>query len=463
MPGLGGGGGTQFRWRGVIDTTVGYSRNSWGEYTVGGVRLGFVAPTRIPANSPAPNQPNTLWIEFVSSVITGPQGTQGSTGNATILVYIRAATMPSLPTDGMWDGTTLTLPAGYSATTPTGTDTLFALVAELDSSAQTFTAKTFFQAQGIRGRRGFAGGDSTVPGPVGPAGTGFVVLYQRAATEPSLPSDGAWDGTTLTFPTGWTRTDPDPASTDNLYSLLSELDSENNLFTPITIYSAQGVQGPAGQNAPHVQIEYSDDNGTTWHPSPPAVVTHLRVSTDNGTTWNNFAIPRGPQGGQGVPGGDSTVPGPAGSGYAILYRRQASRPPLPTSGSWNGQTIGLPTNWHLNDPNPSSPDPLWALLAELDSVNDEFYARIIFEEGGSGGGNVSYEAWDTNRSYNGGNFAYTSLSVYISRTDNNAGNNPDTDDGTNWGNLLSGDGAGVRRYGQLGDCDRSKRIYTYII
>ena len=60
MPGRGGGGGTQFRWRGVLDTTVKYSRNSWVEYTVGGVRLGFVAPTSIPANSPAPDQANTL-------------------------------------------------------------------------------------------------------------------------------------------------------------------------------------------------------------------------------------------------------------------------------------------------------------------------------------------------------------------------------------------------------------------
>ena len=381
------------------------SRNSWVEYTVGGVRLGFVAPTSIPANSPAPDQANTLWIEFVSSVLTGPQGVRGSTGRATVLVYIRAATEPALPTDGDWDGTTLTLPSGYSATTPTGTDTLFALVAELDSSAQTFTPKIHFQAQGIRGRRGFAGADSTVPGPVGPAGTGFVVLYQRAATEPGLPSDGAWDGTTLTLPTGWTRTDPDPASTDNLYSLLSELDSENNTFTPITVYSAQGVQGPAGQSAPHVQIQYSDDNGTTWHPNPPAIVTHLRVSTDNGTTWNNFAIPRGPQGIQGIPGGDSTVPGPAGSGYAILYRRQATRPPLPTTGGWNGQTITLPTNWHLNDPNPSSTEPLWALLVELDSVNDEFYARIIFEEGGSGGGGgggASFTLWTAGTATNEG-------------------------------------------------------------
>ena len=62
MPGLGGGGGQQFRYRGVLDTTVAYSRNSWVEFTVGTERLGFIAPTHIPANSPAPDQANTLWI-----------------------------------------------------------------------------------------------------------------------------------------------------------------------------------------------------------------------------------------------------------------------------------------------------------------------------------------------------------------------------------------------------------------
>ena len=435
--GAGGGGGQQFYYKGVLDTTVAYPADSWVEYTIGTDQLGFVAPVPIPANSPAPDQANTLWINFVSAVITGPQGVRGSIGSATILVYIRAASVPSLPTDGLWDGTTLTLPTGYSAIPPTGTDTLFALVVELDSSAQTFTSKVHFQAQGIRGLQGTAGLDSTVPGPVGPSGTGFVVLYQRAATEPSLPTDGAWDGTTITYPTGWTRTDPDPTSSDNLYSLLSELNSENNTFTPITIYSAQGVQGPAGQNAPNVIIRYSDD-GIDFYDTPPTTVAYLRVSTDNGNTYNTFEIPRGPQGIQGIQGiagSDSTVPGPAGSGYAILYRRQATRPPLPTSGAWNGQTLTVPTGWAEDDPNPGSTDTLWALLAELDSVNNTFSARLIFQDGGSGGSGSYLGPWDDQITYAIGNTVSTAISIYISRVASNLNNDPDTDT-TNWGDLL---------------------------
>ena len=109
MPGRGGGGGQQFRYRGVwVDQK--WSRNSWVEHTVGGNRLGFVAPTGIPLGSPAPGAANSLWIEFTASVITGPPGPRGHTGNATILAYIRSATVPTVPTDGDWDGTTLTLP-----------------------------------------------------------------------------------------------------------------------------------------------------------------------------------------------------------------------------------------------------------------------------------------------------------------------------------------------------------------
>ena len=63
MPGLGGGGGQQFRYRGVwVDQR--WSRNSWVEYTVGGNRLGFVAPTSIPMGSSAPGAANSLWIEY---------------------------------------------------------------------------------------------------------------------------------------------------------------------------------------------------------------------------------------------------------------------------------------------------------------------------------------------------------------------------------------------------------------
>ena len=50
--------------RGVLDTRVEYPHGSWIQYTVGGVRCWFLAPTSIPANSPAPDQVNTLWVEL---------------------------------------------------------------------------------------------------------------------------------------------------------------------------------------------------------------------------------------------------------------------------------------------------------------------------------------------------------------------------------------------------------------
>ena len=398
MPARGGRGGQQFRYRGVwVDQD--WSRNSWVEYTVGGNRLGFVAPTKIPSGSPAPGAANSLWIEFTASVITGPPGARGPIGNATILMYIRSATVPTLPTDGDWDGTALTLPVGYSLTNPTGTDVLYAVAAVLDSNIPELDAKVIFQAQGMRGAMG---ADSTVPGPqgtIGPPGNGFVILYQRNTTTPSLPTDGDWDGTALTLPAGWFRSDPDPTSSDNLWSLIGELDSVNDSFNPIEIFSARGIPGPQGAAAPQTRFRYSND-GIIYNDTPSGDITHLEVSTDGGANYTAFSLERGPMG---IPG---TV-GAAGDSADIQY-------------SING------VDWHD------------------DLEQDDVFIRFRVGTGswsigrrfvGTGGTGSDTEAWNGQTTYSIGDTAYTATSIYISRTDNNNGNNPDTDT-TNWGDLL---------------------------
>ena len=374
MPARGGRGGQQFRYRGAW-ADQDWARNSWVSYTSGGVTVGYVAPVAILAGSPAPGVTNSLWEQLISSVVTGPVGPRGNTGNANILVYIRASSIPSLPTDGMWDGTTLTVPVGYSITTPTGTDTLFALVAELDSANDLFIAKVHFQAQGIPGIQGAVGLASTVPGPQGHAGSGVALLFQRSGTTPSLPTDGMWDGSAITLPSGWFRADPDPASSENLWMLVSILDSINNAFDPVDIFSAQGIPGPRGASAPQVRIQYSNDDGVTYHNSPPSGdTTNLQLSTDGGANYQPFSLQQGPQG-IGLPG----------SGSITLFRRAATEPPVPSDGAWDGTNVTLPADWAAGDPDPHSTAQLWALYVILDSVNGTFTPALVFSAQGVGG------------------------------------------------------------------------------
>ena len=246
--------------------------------------------------------------------------------------------------------------------------------------------------------------DSTVPGPVGPPGSGIVLLYQRSATTPSLPTDGAWDGTSITLPTGWFRSDPDPSSSDNLWALLAELDSINNAFDALDIYSARGIPGPQGDPAPNVQIEFSSD-GTIFTTTPPSTdVTHLRVSTDGGLNFSTFSLLRGPTGLQGIPG----IAGTDGLSADIQY-------------SINGQ------DWHDS----LEQDDVW-IRFRVGTGSWSIGKNFV----GITGTGSDYEGpWDNQTNYDTANTVSRATSIYISRVDNNIGNDPALDT-TNWGDLL---------------------------
>ena len=83
-------------------------------------------------------------------------------------------------------------------------------------------------------------------------------------------------------------------------------------------------------------------------------IATLSSSTDSATYSNIIEVPRGPKGdagSTGPAGPASTEPGPAGSGFRMIFHESSSEPTLPTGGSWDGRTFRPPTNWSVNSPN----------------------------------------------------------------------------------------------------------------
>ena len=145
----GGGGGQQFRYRGIHDTAVEYRRNSW--VSDGGTpNVGYVATVNIPAGVALTDN---RWDQFVASVVTGPRGAQGLRGflgNGLLMVFTRFNGRPNDPTGLTWDGATQTLDVNlpWSLAQPTGTDLLHGALIAVDSTLDTATLIEQFQVGG---------------------------------------------------------------------------------------------------------------------------------------------------------------------------------------------------------------------------------------------------------------------------------------------------------------------------
>ena len=203
---------------------------------------------------------------------------------------------------------------------------------------------------------------------------------------------------------GWFRSDPDPSSGDNLWALLVELDSVNNAFDALDIYSARGIPGPRGAAAPNVQLTFSSD-GTIFTTSPPASdVTHLRISTDGGLNFSTFSLLRGPDGLRGISG----IGGIDGLSADIQYSINA-------------------VAWHDS----LEQDDVF-IRFRVGTGNWSIGRRFV---GTTGTGSDYKGQWNNQTTYGIGNTVSTATSIYISRITNNSGNDPDTDT-ANWGDLL---------------------------
>ena len=107
----------------------------------------------------------------------GQRGPQGFQGHFEVFWFMRSATVPTRPDAPTGDGITEdSVPAGWSRTTPSGTDTVYAVVAIWDPATDTFgTPSDVFEAGGQTGPRGPAGAPGTVV-TANPGGTGLPDL-----------------------------------------------------------------------------------------------------------------------------------------------------------------------------------------------------------------------------------------------------------------------------------------------
>ena len=257
----------QIRPRGAWSSAREYFANDWVSHTVMGQLRAYIAPEDIPAGDPAPGATNSEWAEFVSMLVTGPQGIQGN---------------------------------------------------------------------------------------VGQSGNSKTLIYRRAASTPSLPTGGSWNGTTFVLPTGWASSDPNPASTDILYACDTTLNSASNTVIYNFVFQSQGhqgtqgIQGIPGANAPDPIYQYSTD-GTNYTPTPSTTeaTVRMRVSVDGGTTYATWELPEGPPG---VGASDDII---------TVYTRSESEP-ASANGTLSGNTLASytpATNW--TEAIPTGTDPLW--------------------------------------------------------------------------------------------------------
>ena len=302
-----------------------------------------------------------LWVIRATAAATGATDTiantewavpalvaqDGATGNSTALVYIyqRSPTQPTLPSNTVTytfaTGNIATLNNGWSATVPAGTDPLWLAVASAVSNTGTDTiAANEWTTPVVLVQNGAAG-----------LNTAIVYIYQRAGSQPALPTLT----TTFTFATG-------------------ALTGLNNGWSN-TI--------PAGTNPLYVAAATASSSDTTDSIAANEWTTPV-VLAQNGT------------------------PGDMGfsSATVMLYQRTStnSAPGVSTTGSAtytfaSGAIANQPTGWTLNVPDASGGAYLWSIQATAvsnfpqDTIgNAEWSAPVLVTQNGIDGANATNTA-----------------------------------------------------------------------
>jgi len=222
----------------------------------------------------------------------------------------------------------------------------------------------------IKGTDGIDGNDGYSPtkGVDYYDGTGTYISYifLAATSQPSTPTGGTFDGTTETYPTGWSD---DPVSVlDNITyvskrTYTQQLDANGNASTNWTASSwsvptkfyEKGEQGL--QTYTHIKYSVNSD-GTDFDDNPIGklyigIYTGLDETppTDKADyTWSLI------KGSDGIDGDDGYSPikgvdysDGTGRYISLIFKSDTVTPTTPTGGTFNGTTETYPTGW-TDDP-----------------------------------------------------------------------------------------------------------------
>ena len=241
-------------------------------------------------------------------------GRDGTDGTSVRYIYQEVATGTNFgieanrPSGGLYANAVYTTPPANWHLSATAALSAFSgdgelYVSEVRLSGNGSTILSYSIPFSITGPRG-------PPGTAAAAGNSIQYVFAKGTSPPALPTGGTFVTSnrlfTLPVPSGaWSKTPPTTfGNNENLYY--------SEVILP-------------GGGAPPGSITYGDAG----------------------------IIPRGPSGSvgpAGPAGSPSTVAGPAGNSFTLIYRESTSQPSLPTGGSNTGGNFVPPSPWSENIP-----------------------------------------------------------------------------------------------------------------
>ena len=206
--------------------------------------------------------------------------------------------------------------------------------------------------------------------PTGVVTTSSVTRYQRASSTPSRPSSSTEDP-----PSGWSRSRPNPTSSQGVYRLVGTRTYIDDVFQS-TSWSIARVDPPGGavtrstvsgfqlaRSAPSAPSSSTEDLPSAWSNSRPDPTSTRGVYELVGVrTYRNSVF-------QSASWTVSRLEGPSTSTSStyIGYRRASSIPSVPSS-----RTEDAPSSWSTSRPEPTSTQGVYQLTG-IRSYRDDVF------------------------------------------------------------------------------------------
>lgn len=280
--------------------------------------------------------------------IKGEDYTDGLSGKFTTYIFHNAENQPSVPLGGEYTGSVESFPTDWSdnPSTPSGGQSTWVSKAVYSPNTDgTFSKTVWSNPSRFSGEEGYtpqlgtdyfngAKGDGGIDG-ININGDFISYVFRNASVKPATPIGGNWDGTTESFPSGWTD---DPAS------------PETGEFTWVATTA------------------YKHD-GSIWS-SPD---------------WSEPSQFSGHSGYTPIKGVDY-YDGNSGAYSTFIFKNEASRPSIPVGGAYTGIAETIPFGWSDEAELATGNDAVWVSKTVYDNINGAWVARgwsnpVIFSSG----------------------------------------------------------------------------------